>query len=212
MAPRPDRRPERTRRSLRSALIVLMTEKPYESITVEEIINSADVGRSTFYTHYRDKDALLMDNLAGLRSILEQPALAEPATRRRVVRFSLPLFRHVHDEQHLARALFGNAGGGGVLRQVEHLLADVVRGELADLFGADPPARVPEGAIVAYVVGAYLYLLSWWVSTEAPISPEQMDRIFQTLVTPGIRAATTPPNVPRSAAAPAPTRGQAFRL
>jgi hypothetical protein len=62
---------------------------------------------------------------------------------------------------------------------------------------------------VAYVVGAYLYLLSWWVSTEAPISPEQMDRIFQTLVTPGIRAATTAPNVPRSAAAPAPTRGQA---
>ena len=48
MAPRPDRRPERTRRSLRNALIALMTEKPYESITVEEIINSADVGRSTF--------------------------------------------------------------------------------------------------------------------------------------------------------------------
>ena len=104
MAPRPDRRPERTRRSLRNALIALMTEKPYESITVEDIINRADVGRSTFYTHYRDKDALLMDNLAGLRSILEQPALAEPATRRRLVRFSLPLFRHVHDEQRLARA------------------------------------------------------------------------------------------------------------
>ena len=79
MAPRPDRFPERTRRSLRNALLVLMTEKPYElPITVEDIINRADVGRSTFYTHYRDKDALLIDNLAGPRTILEQPALGEP--------------------------------------------------------------------------------------------------------------------------------------
>ena len=208
MSPRPDRRPERTRKSLRNALILLMTEKPYESITVEDIINRADVGRSTFYTHYRDKDALLMDNLAGLRSILEHPALVEPATRRRLMRFSLPLFRHVHDEQRLARALFGSTGGGAVLRQVEQILAGVIRGELADLFGADPPPRMPEGAILAYVVGAYLSLLTWWVNTEAPISPEQMDRIFQTLVTPSIRAATTPPNLPRRATAPAPTLGQ----
>ena len=78
---------------------------------------------------------------------------------------------HVHDEQRLARALFGNAGGGAGLRQVEHLLADVIREELAELFGADPPPRVPEGAIVAYIVGAYLSLLSWWVSTQTPIGP-----------------------------------------
>jgi hypothetical protein len=84
----------------------------------------------------------------------------------------------------------------------------VIRGELADLFGADPPPRMPEGAILAYVVGAYLSLLTWWVNTEAPISPEQMDRIFQTLVTPSIRAATTPLNLPRRATATAPTRGQ----
>lgn len=208
MAPRADRRPERTRRSLRNALIELMTEKPYESITVEDVINRADVGRSTFYNHYTDKDALLADNLAGLRSILEQAAPAEPATRRRLVRFSLPFFRHVHDEQRLARALFGNAGGGAVLREIEHLLGEVIRGELADLFGTDPPPRAPEGAVVAYLVGAYLHLLSWWVSTDTPISPEQVDRIFQTLVTPGIRAVTASPNASHSAAAPARTRAQ----
>ena len=95
-----------------------------------------------------------------------------------------------------------------MLRQVEQILAGVIRGELADLFGADPPPRVPEGAILAYLVGAYLSLLTWWVNTEAPISPEQMDRIFQTLVTPSIRAATTPPNLPRRATAPTPTLGQ----
>jgi AcrR family transcriptional regulator len=193
MAPRPDRRPERTRRSLRNALIELMTEKPYESITVEDVINRADVGRSTFYNHYTDKDALLTDNLAGLRSILEQAAPAEPATRRRVVRFSLPMFRHVHDERRLARALFGNAAGGAVLRGVEQLLAEVIRGELADVFSADPPPRAPEDAVVAYLVGAYLYVLSWWVNTDTSVSPEQVDRIFQTLVTPGLRAVTAPP-------------------
>jgi AcrR family transcriptional regulator len=192
MATTPDRRVRRTRKALQDALIGLMTEKGYEAVTVQDIIERADVGRSTFYMHYTDKDELLRDNFARLRSLVEQPAPLEPANRRRLLRFSLPLFRHVHAERSLARALFGRPGGGPVLRQVEQMLADIVRAELAELFATDPPSRAPEDAVLRYVVGAYLALLNWWLDVEPVLSPEEADRIFQTLVAPGIRTVTRP--------------------
>jgi AcrR family transcriptional regulator len=188
MASTPDRRVRRTRKALQDALVSLTTEKGYEAVTVQDIIDRADVGRSTFYTHYTDKDELLRDNFAGLRSLVEQPAAVEPANRRRLLRFSLPLFRHVHAEQRLARALFGRPGGGPVMRQVEQLLADVVRAELAEIFAAGPPSRAPGEAVVRYVVGAYLALLNWWLDAEPVVAPEEADRIFQALVAPGIRS------------------------
>src|SRR5262245_16300234 len=54
-----DRRTRKTRQQLRSALLVLLKEKRYEDISVQDIIERADVARSTFYVHYVDKDALL---------------------------------------------------------------------------------------------------------------------------------------------------------
>jgi AcrR family transcriptional regulator len=194
MATAPDRRVRRTRKALQEALITLMSDKGYEAVTVQDIIDRADVGRSTFYTHYTDKDDLLRDNFAGLRALVEQPAPADVANRRRLLRFSLPFLRHVHVQRRLARALFGGeAGGGPVLRQVEGLLADVVRTELAELFAAGESARVPPEAVVQYVVGAYRSLLTWWLTTGTAMSPEDIDRIFQMLVTPGVRAATRDP-------------------
>jgi AcrR family transcriptional regulator len=188
MATLPDRRVRRTRKALQDALVALMTEKGYEAVTVQDIIDRADVGRSTFYTHYTDKDELLRDNFAGLRSLVEQPAAAEPANRRRLLRFSLPLFRHVYAEQRLARALFGRPSGAPVLRQVEQMLTDVIRAELTTLFADGVPVRAPQEAVVRYVLGAYLSLMNWWLSNDAVLSPEEMDGIFQLLVAPGIRA------------------------
>jgi AcrR family transcriptional regulator len=190
MTTAPDRRVRRTRRALQDALLTLMIEKGYEAVTVQDIIDRADVGRSTFYTHYTHKDELLRDNISSLRSLVKQAAPTEMAGRPRLLRFSLPFFRHVYAQQRLARALFGRPGDAPVLRQVEQLLTDVVRAELTapSVAGASP--RVPREAVVRYVAGAFLSLLAWWLSNDPVISPEDMDGVFQTLVAPGVRAAT----------------------
>src|SRR5262245_49469875 len=70
----PDRRVQRTKTSLRNALMGLAREKPYPSIAVKEILDRANVGRSTFYTHFRDKDELLHSGIYEmLRSIRALP-------------------------------------------------------------------------------------------------------------------------------------------
>ena len=66
-----DRRVQRTRRLLHKALMSLILEKKYESITVQEILDRADVGRSTSYMHFQDKDELLFSGFQYLQGFLE---------------------------------------------------------------------------------------------------------------------------------------------
>ena len=65
-----DRRVGRTRRLMHEALMALIVEKGYETVTVQDILDRADVGRSTFYAHYRDKDELLLSSFEHLRTLL----------------------------------------------------------------------------------------------------------------------------------------------
>jgi AcrR family transcriptional regulator len=168
-----------------------MIDKGYEAISVQDIIDRADVGRSTFYTHYTDKDDLLQDGLADFRSIVGQ-SQTTPHGGRRILSFSLDLFRHVHEHQQLARALFARHTRAPVLHQVEMVLADVIRADLPEPERQDASGTVPREALVSYVVGAYLSLLEWWLTTDPSKPPEEIDRTFRTLVTPGIRAAMRP--------------------
>ena len=73
-----DRRTQRTRKALQEALISLMFEKSYDAILIQEILDRANIGRSTFYTHFRDKDELLVEGLQNLRSMLRDAQLATP--------------------------------------------------------------------------------------------------------------------------------------
>src|SRR3954470_3587295 len=103
-----DRRVRRTKQSLSAALLVLMRQKDFESVTVEELITRADVGRSTFYTHYADKEDLLQDGLDRLRKGLEalqQQGRREAVGQPPVFAFSRELFAHVHAHADVFRAM-----------------------------------------------------------------------------------------------------------
>ena len=89
----PDRRVQRTRRLLHKALMSRVLEKKYESITVQEILDRADVGRSTFYTHFQDKDELLVSGFENVKNLrhLVLPCLASTEGRRWGVNDEPPL-------------------------------------------------------------------------------------------------------------------------
>jgi AcrR family transcriptional regulator len=100
-----DRRIEKTKTLLHEALGSLILEKPYDSIVVQEILDRANVGRSTFYMHFHDKDELLISSIHDLlRSV--QTAELPPSRKRyeRIIRFSLPVFEHIHHQRHTGAA------------------------------------------------------------------------------------------------------------
>src|SRR5713101_134481 len=92
-----DRRVQKTQGLLREALVSLIHEKSYDAIAVKEILDRANVGRSTFYTHFRDKDELLVSGVHEMMHSLHSAVLPSPVTGyEKITRFSLPIFEY-HD-------------------------------------------------------------------------------------------------------------------
>ena len=132
----PDRRVQRTRRLLHKALMSCILEKKYESITVQEVLDRADVGRSTFYMHFRDKDELLVSGFGELQSLLKSAQGASAAipgrSYERVIGFSLAMFEHASEYQRVNRAL-------RALLPNEHVDRAT---QLSDLFPAEETAEI----------------------------------------------------------------------
>ena len=162
-------------------------EKGYDAITIGDIVDRADVGRSTFYAHFVDKDALLLGGFEALPTLrtgrLRGPGAAGDAIP---FEFSLAMFRHADDERRLFRALVGQRSGALVQRQLDRMLSDLIRTDLErlDAVGDDRALEVA----VRFVVSAYLGLLTWWLEDPIPAAPEEMDRAFRALVLPGVAA------------------------
>ena len=192
MTPITDRRVRRTRTALLHALLSLMIEKGYDAITVQDLIDRADIGRSTFYAHFTDKSDLLHEAMSGLRAIVEPGPEGPPPDRRRPLPFSLRMFQHVQDQHLLLRALLGHPGASSVLSEIEQILLDVARIELSTLAGPPATVRVPLDLLARTVVASYLAALTWWVSNDFQHTPDEMNALFQTIVAPGIRAALPP--------------------
>jgi AcrR family transcriptional regulator len=187
-----DRRVRRTRATLLSALLDLIVERGYEAVSVQDIVDRANVGRSTFYTHFLDKRELLMSGVEGLQALLVQQrgAPVAPATEGDgLLRFSLPLFRHVQGNMQFCRALLGPRSGAIVEPHLQRMLAGLVREELAARVVTGAAPAVTLDVTVQYVVSAFIGLLRWWMDQPVPGPAEEMDRQFRIMTLPAITAA-----------------------
>jgi len=187
-----DRRVQRTHTLLREALLDLIAEKGYAAITVQDIVDRANVGRSTFYAHFLDKRELLLSGVNGLLTFLaQQGTTAAPSdeARTRLLEFSLPLFQHVQRNVRFCRALISTQSGTIVEPRILELLADLVRAELAAHLQRGTAPTIPLDVVVQYTVSALLGLLTWWMDQQLPCSAEEIDRRFRALTIPGISAA-----------------------
>ena len=198
MAKKPiDRRVVRTRTMLQQALFSLILKKGYEAITIEDICDAANVGRSTFYAHYTSKDDLKRSGLENhLRKMLverQRDALATPGDiRDRSLGFSLTMFEHARDHMDLYRALVGGHGGNVALGSIRQILSDLVRDELAATVDKDSADVIPRELVVQYVVGAYMAVLTWWLDGGAKLPPKRIDALFRRLASEGITPSYSP--------------------
>jgi AcrR family transcriptional regulator len=183
-----DRRVQRTRRALRDALVALILERGWEGFSVQDLCERADVGRSTFYIHFADKEELLgwgfddlRDGLLGLQASEGGPA--------RPLRFSRGLIEHACEHRPLFRALVGHQSGTVVLRRFSALVRELVREDLSALLPAGPR----RDATIAFVAGAFLELLSWSLELRSPPTPAEVEARFQELAGPVVAVARRPP-------------------
>jgi AcrR family transcriptional regulator len=185
-----DRRIQRTQDVLHQALISLMIEKGYEVITVQDIIDRANVGRSTFYSHYTGKQDLLMSGLKNLSKNLlahQRAAIGKKGTfRERGFGFSLAFFEHVDSHRKVYHAIVGRQSGTVVFTEFRTMLAELVRNDLKTLLPVDRVPDLPSNAVVHFVVGAVMSVLTWWMNERSKVSAAEADEIFRRLTLPSI--------------------------
>ncbi len=183
--PKPtDRRVLRTRRTLRDALIALILERGWDEITVQDVCQRADVGRSTFYTHFADKEELLISGFEDLREALRPGSAQERGEPPRIGGFARQVLEHAASQQRLFRAIVGKRSGLVMQKQFRQMLLEVVREEFATVQGA--PAAEP---VVHYVVGAFIEQLTWWLDSRSTLEPEALAELFRRMTTAALHAA-----------------------
>jgi AcrR family transcriptional regulator len=187
-APRDDRRSKRTRRTLGEALVALMLAKRYDTITVQEIIDRANVGRSTFYSHYLDKEDLLQHEVAELIQRLAHHMDLQAGGNRIVP--SIEMFRHLRESRELTRALVRGRAMETVLKSMRAHLSDHIQHRLARRLphGAEPALPLP--LVGHFVAGVMLNLFEWWQEHDMKETPEEIDAYFVQLAGPSVRAVT----------------------
>jgi AcrR family transcriptional regulator len=184
----PDRRIRRTKASLHEALIGLAREKPYGSIAVKEILDRANIGRSTFYTHFGDKDELLA---SGIHEVLRLAHGGPPAASAvdRLLAFSLPLLEHIHAHRLEAARPMPREGRAAMHARLEEALAGELDEALRDATRREPLV-VPRDLLARHIAATFVRVLDWWVDSDEPrdgrpaLTPADVHARFRALVAP----------------------------
>ena len=189
MAKEIDRRVARTQAALRAALIRLLRRKDYAAITVQDILDEADVGRSTFYAHCSSKDQLVRLSFRLLRSELAAGNASADDDPTALLPFSLPLIRHLAEHRDLYGAFAGSRAGDLLMGELRHLVLDLAARDLKRL---PPDPDIPADVVLHYVAGAFTALLAWWLNGKGRVAPEALDAMVQRLAGDGLAPALLP--------------------
>jgi AcrR family transcriptional regulator len=173
-----DRRVRRSQQLLREALLELILEKPYQDITVQDILDRADVGRSTFYAHFLDKDHLLKSGFENLEEVFETLNLRSAGKAKSEFETIMFLFHHVESFQPIYKALMSKRGADWITQEVQAIVLKVLRRHLES---QPPPGGIPLEVLVQYRASALMGLIKWWLDNDMPYSAEQMQRWFHEL-------------------------------
>lgn len=183
----PDRRVQKTLGLLSHALIDLIKERGYESIKVQDILDRANVGRSTFYSHFKDKDDLLIQGFENLRRLLKTSNPAEneyPGSA--LISFSGAMFSHAYDHRQIYQATAGGQTGLLIMGQMERILFETISDRLkaekkrCGKFAID----IPDELFCHYLASAFTSVIKWWLDRRTPVSAARMDEYFQALAKP----------------------------
>jgi AcrR family transcriptional regulator len=182
-----DRRIRRTQQLLARALIALTLEKGYEAVTIRDITERADVGYTTFFRHYRDKDGLLSEVL---EVVLEELTglLCSPSASTDPTAIGVLLFHYVQEHSEVVHVLLASHA----LRQ---RLINRATQTTMDGHESLPESRVPLEVAAQHIVSSSIALIDWWLKRQMPYTPERMGQIYDELIIRPTSAVAFSPNL-----------------
>ncbi len=187
-----DRRVERTRELLQKALMELISERGYDAITIQDIVDRAKVGRTTFYVHYNSKDELFLScHEAIVREF--HIGLLHPLSREELLSPDIPAdmtsaYQHLEEGRALLYPIFQGKDSQLILRQIRDRSARGIEANLRAIF-AEADSTIPIDMLANYLAGAQIALMQWWLEKRQPHTPDNLTQTLHRLQRAAIREA-----------------------
>jgi len=187
-----DRRVQRTRELLQKALIELISEREYDAITIQDIVDRANVGRTTFYLHYNSKDELFISCHEAIVSKFRIGPL-HPLSRKELLSSEAPpgmtsAYQHLKEARPLLYSIFQGKDSLLILRRIRDWNAQEIEANLRAAF-AEEDSTVPFDVLANYLAGAQIALVQWWLEKHQPHTLQNLAQMFHRLQRAAIRDA-----------------------
>ena len=196
-----DRRIERTRQLLRDALMALIVEKGYEAVSIQDITDKANVARTTFYLHFKDKDDLLFSEMREIYDNLAQQqrsSLLDELVNPKSQQPNADDFIHVQQYADFYRVMLSSKGSITILIWMLEYLTEVMGREILNDYKDKLPPEIPAGVVGAFLGGAQIGVVHWWLNHGQQHTPEEMAQVMHRLCLSGLASTLDlPPESPK---------------
>lgn len=192
--PKTDRRVQRTRELLQKALIKLINERRYDTITIQDIVDRANIGRTTFYLHFSSKDELFMSCHQVIITQFETGSFyPHPLSRQELLSPETPpgmtaAYRHLQEAWTRLAPIFQGKDGPLILRRIRDRSAQQIETNLRASF-VEADSAIPLDLLANYLAGAQIALVQWWLEKRRPHTSEILAQTFHRLQRAAIRDA-----------------------
>lgn len=187
-----DRRQKKTRDAIFQAFTALLSEKHYNQISVQEIIDRANVGRTTFYAHFETKEFLLKALCEELFGHIIDTAMGLPHGHYHYSCGSeqdsvfLHLLRHLQENDRHILSLLSSQNNEIFLRYFKENLKKLVRLQYADK-GMLKNDWLPEDYLINHISSSFVETVHWWISRNTQESPEEITNFFLSVLEPVLK-------------------------
>ena len=175
-----DRRSLRTRQMIFDSMLVLLRKKQYSSITVQDIIKEANIGRSTFYSHFETKEDLISSYLDILFSHLDMQ-INNLGEEQEFLGAMTHLLCHIYEQKKMIKGLMDSEIYVLIFDKIsDHWgakLVEYVRNKKPDYFN-----ELPYELHLMQVTETLITLLRWCITQKDTINAEEMNRYLQILI------------------------------
>ncbi len=178
-----ERRKLRTQQQLKQATVELILEKGYDSTTVQDITDRADLGRGTFYVHFQDKEdivwSILQDSLAGIMESIQKyiPSSIEEVSR--LYHIYAAIFRYAESNRAFLQVALGKKGNALLTARIKEYAVEQIRTNIQERIALQVVSyNVPIECLARYKAGALIEVLLWWLNEGCPFSAEEMAATF----------------------------------
>jgi len=179
-----ERRKQRTRYQLMQAAGELILEKGYDNVSIQNITDRADVGRGTFYIHFKDKEEMAWEMLHEHATIMVNQIderLKDEAFPRKEYLSWVMFFEKAAETRDFMHAIMGGKGSWFIYRQIVELSTRLHERNIIDRrYKID--LDVPPAILATFATGALMHVLNWWLETPNDYTAEQMAELFYTMV------------------------------